>query len=81
MKYQNKFFFPEYQFTVAESDTVNIPQVQGDGVLLVCTTAGTAVVTDKGGTTVTWTLEVGDYVPVRAFRLGTTSTGTFIGLR
>ena len=82
MKFQNKFFFPEYAFAVAESATDPIPEaLVSDGVILVCTTAGTAEVADKSGTVTTWDLAVGDYVPHRVWRLGTASTGVFVGLR
>jgi hypothetical protein len=82
MKFINKLYFPQKHFTVAEDDNADIPESVGtEGVMLYCSADGTAVVTDKYGTILTYDVVAGDIVPVLVRRLGETSTGTFYGLQ
>jgi hypothetical protein len=63
-----------FAITPANSDLAIIPRA------LYFNTAGTAIVRDMAGTDVTYTVQAGAIIPVRAIQVRTGTTASVIGL-
>jgi hypothetical protein len=75
----NRFsHFPKHQTTITPSDAVDISR---GPLIIYCTVAGTVAAIDSAGVVVTYTMAVGDVLPLLVKRVNSTgTTATVIGL-